>query len=117
MSKSAKELADRVVALGVGHKVSDIHYALYNTNRIGIEMLTDQFINDGRVMLALMEKCLASGIDLSMSLQSNYFEAPGFWITGTLMSVSADIETERDGRESLCPAIIEACCEALENGQ
>ena len=107
-----KELADRVVALGVGHKVSDIHYALYNTNRIGIEMLTDQFINDGRVMLALMEKC---------SHINAYWDDTG-WSCDVVGSFAKRGRGSHDGlvgRTALCPTVIEACCEALEanNGQ
>ena len=103
----AKALADRVVALGVGHKVSDIHYALYNTNRIGIEMLTDQFINDGRVMLALMEKC--SHIDA-------YWDDTGWScdVVGSFAKRGLGSHDGLVGRTALCPAIIEACCEALE---
>ena len=110
---NAKELADRVVALGVGHKVSDIHYALYNTNRIGIEMLTDQFINDGRVMLALVVMLRKRGYSFLLHSMPD---------RKALMTVSSPLPNQKKWASQIvgdddCPVIIEACCEALENGQ
>ena len=110
---NAKELADRVVALGVGHKVSDIHYALYNTNRIGIEMLADQFINDGRVMLALVVMLRKRGYSFLLHSMPD---------RKALMTVSSPLPNQKKWASQIvgdddCPVIIEACCEALENGQ
>jgi len=107
-----KELADAVVALGIGEYVAGAYWLATGPDPIKLD--SSEFVRDPRVAMALMEKCLASGIDVSMSLQSNYFEAPGFWITGTVMALSQDIETESDGRGSLPRAIIEACVEALK---
>ena len=108
-----EQIAQGCVKHGVLHRVGDVYYIEWDGYR-GISVgWAEEASNDGRVVLAMMEKCLANGIDLNLSLQSNYFEAPGFWITGTLMELSADIEIETDGREPLGPAIIEACLQAL----
>jgi hypothetical protein len=111
-----KELAEPIVALGVGSIIelqephSGSAYVLADEM---IFLTAESFVRDWRVAGAMMEKCLASGIDVGMNLQSNYFEAPGFWITGTIMELSQDIETESDGNGSLPRAINLACVEAL----
>lgn len=109
-----EELADAVVALGVGDSDHDSGISEYDAPIPGDTPLTaDEFVRDWRVAGALMEKCLVSRVDLELHLQSNYFEAPGFWIKGIVMDLSDTRERESDGRESLPRAIIEACVEAL----
>lgn len=81
-------LAQRIVALGLAE------YDSYNTNyyRFGSTLFTaEALVNDGRVVLALMEKYLPSMIPIT--------EAYNLWDKGCI---------------SLAIAICEACCDALE---
>ena len=107
-----KDLADTVVAKGVGFAVTDIHYALHNTNRVGIEMLPDDFVRDWRVAGALMEKVEAKGYDFVADVQAGKqaIIRTGRW-SGERCSTENTKGIGTD--ESLPRAIIEACVEAL----
>jgi len=86
-----QELADKVVALGVGECTDSGYYMIPDCGITGYG--EHIFVRDWRVAGALMEKCPSS----------NY-----------LQSVLFDALYEHDERDSLPRAIIEACVEALE---
>ena len=87
-----KELADRIVAFGVGGSVSD---GTYRLNLKHNEVLTqNKFVRDWRVAGALMEMCVAQRIHLVPIIKS------------------ATVRLVRN--ESLPRAINEACSEVLE---
>jgi len=106
----SKELADRVVALGVG-KANQIYpdalgrfYQIDPDADWQTSVNAESFVNDGRVVLALMEKCQAIFIER---------------LNDTKWACRADKAYGERTREwfdrgSLAPAIIEACCDALE---
>ena len=91
MSTKDKELADKIVALGVGGYVSDGTYRLSLTTLESL--LEDEFVRDWRVAGALMEKCEAQCVEWE-DLE------PGHW-----QNMNHTANTPR--------AIIEACMEAL----
>jgi len=101
-----KELADRIVALGVG-EVGAKH-------RIGAYGIFDgwewswnmeyHFVRDWRVSGALMERCDAGEV---LIWQQKYTKATDVWI------VETEIQDADARNESLPRAIIEACVEAL----
>lgn len=103
MSISDKELADKVVALGVGEYVCDVHdtriYSLYDDNGRGdctgafIEYEQDEFVRNWRVAGALMEKLVERG---------QYVDIFNCWK-----------HLAHSAKKSLPRAIIEACVEAL----
>lgn len=99
-----EELADKIVALGVGHRIdmepphSGTAWVLFDDD---IAFLTaESFVHDWRVVGALMEKCAEIGAELH----------------GKRWKVQA--WNRKDGfgeNKSLPRAIIEACVEALTN--
>lgn len=96
----SKELADRIVALGVGSK----HFGKYAHTRLStIHDMTspDQFVNDGRVMLALMEKVR----QLQFWRETNN-------VCAGVTNYGYPGKAKING--NLCHAICEACCDALE---
>jgi len=102
---NAKELADRVVAFGAEECGND--YRWLDAGVID-SVSAEAFINDGRVMLALMEKVSdfvleRSNGGLSLSTKYDTHQPGSFWKRGNSFF-----------DEPFCPAIIEACCEALE---
>ena len=113
MTMNAKELADRVVALGYGrimHNGTRYQIPVLERGSLYPVVTAEAFINDGRVMLALMEKC--SHIDA-------YWDDTGWScdVVGSFAKRGLGSHDGLVGRTALCPAILEACCEALENGQ
>ena len=63
----SKELADRIVECGVGYTraFSDgIYYCISSPNEA---MHADEFVNDGRVVLALMEK-MKGNVSLAVAI-------------------------------------------------
>ena len=99
-----KELADKVVALGVISAFSDTEYEELT---IGDILLDFQVVRDWRVAGALMEKC--GGIYV-------HSEIPGKWhaYIETHKAVGLPVGHETNQDESLPRAIIEACVEALD---
>jgi len=99
----SKELADRVVALGIGRAYDDtpdndlffFDGCMYDD--IGESaVIAESFVNDGRVVLALMEKCL-SNKTIHIAMQ-----------------VAIAVNKAELKPELLAAAICEACCDALE---
>ena len=93
-----RELADKVVALGIG-KVSPLSYITFDGDYMGHSI----FVRDWRVAGALMEKLFTSNVpewDCNEEALAN------------AVTLAAQI-SHRD--ESLPRAIIEACVQALEN--
>jgi len=82
----SKALADRVVARLGGYE----YRGLYTIPSIGGLFKPDELVNDGRVMLAMMEKFNVGHLAKIIATDDNWYE-----------KVS-------------CPAIIEACCDWLE---
>ena len=102
-----KELADKVVALGVGKflpaKLGKIHLRSEDGYSIGfLDSSVSEFVRDWRVAGALMEKvdsCYPEKlIDERWQVQASMNAMPTEWLVN----------------KSLPRAIIEACCEALE---
>ena len=103
MGITDKELADKVVALGVGHFGENPGEYYLNRSRIG---LYDSFVRDWRVAGALMEKC-------QEIVCGNYNE---FYARCNIYDQDGEKEYEypdRISNDSLPRAIIEACVEAL----
>ena len=107
-----KELADRVVALGVGTKRVDQDY--YDWSNAWTDAWQKDrmcktkpaaFVRDWRVAGALIEKCYAKNIDVGIDSPTCTVEA--IFDTEGFPCTSAAIN------ESLPRAIIEACVEAL----
>jgi len=99
-----KELAKRVVALGVGsHDPNDSAYYWFKLATFDAR----RFVNDGRVVLALMEKC--SHIDA-------YWDDTGWScdVVGAFHNRKLGSHDGMVSRSSIAVAIIEACCNALE---
>lgn len=109
-----KELADKVVALGVGE--IDIHmklfpYGLADTdggNHSWNE--AELFIRDPRVAMALMEKCISNPLSFAIredevNIASLQYDRGAWHYGGGVSNVMID--------ESLPRAITEACTEAL----
>ena len=114
---SDKELADKVVALGVGrHPVMlDLNASCFQENKelYSLELhmgrsSAEQFVRDWRVAGALLEKMITG--ELTVWRQAYDNDSP-IWIVETHL-------TNADGRnESLPRAINEACVEALTQPQ
>ncbi len=86
-----QELADKVVALGVGRHLPSDEWAIIG--QVGLWQTTFEFVRDWRVVGALLEKLLA--ID----------------VLKPIMVMSAALASFYEG--NLPRAIIEACVEAL----
>ena len=105
------ELANKVVALGVGELASsfpissDTLYRLMPYDSQGAE----QFVRDWRVAGALMEKRLK--MKPEGDLYTGWCTEKGYWVVNDDYSNESPILTG----ESLPRAIIEACVEALSN--
>jgi hypothetical protein len=94
------ELADKVVALGVGRLCPDRGFQFRTEDLSGVPQ---EFVRDWRVAGALMEKC----VDINVSYRH-----------GDHIIWNAAVTSTQRGRaygesESLPRAIIEACVEAL----
>ena len=100
-----KELADKVVALGVAKRFPDEgDWWIYSLNDIGPNgQIAKLFIRDWRVAWALMEKC--SGV--------NTVRRDGKWKSYAVKNFGVALTA---GNDSMPRAIIEACCEALGDG-
>ncbi len=110
MNESAmKALADRVVALGVGSKQEIMAGGYGNAHPETVYLVEGSigggspsvFLNDGRVVLALMAKVRSDANHALNALR---------WI-----NLMRDIRRIPLDAKSLYIAIIEACCAALEN--
>ena len=103
-----KELADKVVALGVGS--ADITVAFlgkyHAPDTYASPISADNFVRDCRVAGALMEKVDSVYVEALLSPGN----APDKWQVQASMDA---MPTEWVVNESLPRAIIEACCEAL----
>lgn len=84
------KLAQRIVKQGIGK------FGYFVPNGTGIEapLTAEAFCNDGRVVLALLEKCWERGLFIA-----------------TIVNAALHKEPEAGG---LGPAFCEACCDALE---
>ena len=95
-----KELADKVVALGVGNLIAAGNYQIGESTGL----YAKQFVRDWRVAGALMERCQPT-----MALDINPENPP--WIL-----IHTDIGKTYEGEDDSLPrAIIEACVEALDD--
>ena len=108
-----KELADAVVALGVGQRIDleDPHSgtAWVLTEDCGTAWLTgESFVRDWRVAGALMEKCT----DLHYDTISTWNSKPSLTTIIAWANGGVDSSEEVEVNESLPRAIIEACVEA-----
>lgn len=104
---SDKELADKVVALGIGdttHVDTTTYYHLPVDSGTQAEGAygADAFVRDWRVAGLLMERCVVVEIDKGIE----EYEDIGLWTVGTNYG--------RGENHSLPRAIIEACVTALE---
>lgn len=104
---SDKELADKIVALGVGCDDN----GLYGLPNQGMWMLRAEFfVRDWRVAGALMEKVIEwGGFDFVGSCTIDTFQATAYRGYGHLKKINHGVN------ESLPRAICEACVEALES--
>jgi hypothetical protein len=106
MSESDRELADRIVALGVGASDADGEPYYYNVRGYLYNIADDRiwaygFVRDWRVAGAMMEKCVDQAIvinDHSHATHSTY---------------TCLVHKSLARNESLPRAICEACVEAL----
>jgi len=114
-----KELADRVVALGIGGyaKLTEADTEPYDF--YGDFQSADQFVRDWRVAGALMEKCIGMAIE-PLEIDSGYGRG---WEVCNCFSVNSKFgggdhcyKFCKAENESLPRAIIEACVEALDVG-
>lgn len=87
---NAKTLADRILNCEVGSRLYDNHIAFPDDNHW---MIDATFINDGRTVLAMM------------SLALHHI---------SLVDLMRNVVNKADPGESLGPAILEACCAAIE---
>jgi len=83
-------LADRIVKCGVGEKWDDS----YLIDNLRPTKSADEFCEDGRVVLAMMEKMVARGLYVDIFNCWKHYADPN--------------------KESLAIAILTACCEAVE---
>ena len=104
-----KELADRVVAFGVGKANQIYPDGIGKFYQVDVDadwqtsVNESKFVRDWRVAGALMERCLSLDYD-----QADEEHTVSVWTAASFTGPSATI-----GNESLPRAIIEACCEAL----
>lgn len=103
----AQALADRIVALGILDGGNGQYYPHHGINERWLS--ADEFIRDGRVVLALMEKM---GDQETLIWAQHYEEADSVWIVELGNSPSLAPSDGRD--ESLAIAIVTATLEALE---
>lgn len=103
-----KELADRVVVLGVGNNTHDL-YAFGAYHVIGCTF--EDFVRDWRVAGALMEKCLENSkqdydINVERDITNDHYlvSIRGYTVDATNYS----------NNDNCARTIIEACTEALE---
>ena len=104
-----QELADKVVALGVGAQNS-LDPTLYKPphDRVaGIPYSAEQFVRDWRVAVMLLERCQLASITVDIDA----FHAVPFV---SVSSMNGKSDNSVDINESLPRAITEACCEALQ---
>jgi len=101
-----KELADRVVALGVGIRNSHPAHGsqLKAAYTYSWDLEAKDFVRDWRVSGALMERCLSLDYD-----QANSEHTVSVWTSASFTGPWATV-----CNESLPRAIIEACVEALQ---
>ena len=112
-----KELADAVVALGIGEYVAGAYWLATGPDPIKLD--SSEFVRDPRVAMALMEKCIGMGIaGAEMSIESGY--GRGWEVYNCFAKNSHSGGGDHDYRftkaenESLPRAIIEPCTEALK---
>ena len=107
----AREIADKVVALGVGESTLGDRGWLYRLDDDHIWLFEDTaetFLNDWRVAGALFEKC--GGIYAHCEPHID-----GWWCyVESNKAVKMPLKNFTVENESLPRAIIEACCEALD---
>lgn len=101
-----KELADKVVALGVVTLGDDLYYR----DDIGYVSVVD-LLEAWRVAGALMEKCLKRGQDVRCGRTGKYKEQDGKFYCGVDTSKRGFAEVAYNDHP--VRAIIEACVEAL----
>ncbi len=111
-----KELADKVVALGVGYRSGPHAYGIFlaegTSERIGGP---EDFVRDWRVAGALMEKMTMEGPDKLRTVMGSYHPTLGSFEASVSTSATNPYGTYLDrSNESLPRAIIEACVGALE---
>lgn len=103
-----KELADKVVALGIGSKCKLGLYDLFPGSR---PFTYTEFIRDWQIVGALMEKCRL--VEITKQLNETHWLVRAFPEHGQLdetIGISVAVN------KLLPRAIIEACCEALSYG-
>ncbi len=116
-----QELADAVVAHGVGRLVKhigDIDPRYSMDSYVGdhsVQDLADQFVTDWRVAGALMEKVTMEGPDKLRTVMGSYHPTIESFEASVSTSATNPYGTYLDrSNESLPRAIIEACIAALD---
>lgn len=105
---SDKQLADRIVALGVGRVEAGFYFIDSTFGPDGYTRELHKFVRDPRVAMALMEKCNNKWYGVE-----TYQDGVGPYHAVVLRSKYTD--WARSSNESLPRAICEACVETLEN--
>ena len=106
-----KDLADKVVDLGIGEIVSHWNSNDYTFDTYDNSTTADQFVRDWRVAGSLMERAANQDI---LIWQQQYPDLAGMKVQPVwIVEISKNLADARD--ESLPRAIIEACVEALSN--
>jgi len=102
-----KELADRVVALGVGYTeiFPPARTTFYFHESIGMPMDAGEFLEKWDIAGALMEKAYH---------HEQHYEKQTGWSVRVVSHCSANARHKWAENESLPRAIIEACVEALD---
>ena len=107
-----RELADKVVALGVGQRLPDEKdWWLYWLDSIGAP--AKLFVTDWRVAGTLMEKCIGMTLHEELEIDSGYSRGWEVYNCFAFGDGQPYKHTKANG-ESLPRAIIEACVEALK---
>lgn len=107
-----KGLADRIVALGVGHKgVVSRGYYLPSDEGWDGGLTTDKFTHSWEVAGALMEKCWTKGFFIQIDRRK---ELPSITVTLDYNEDGSAEVISQCGTASLPHAINLACVEALE---
>ena len=112
MSDKNTELANRLVALGILKQWPRAEYSIECSDGRIIGS-AEKMCNDGRVMLALVVMLRKRGYSFLLHSMPD---------RKALMTVSSPLPNQKKWASQIvgdddCPVIIEACCEALENGQ
>ena len=106
------ELANAIVGHGVGHLSPPGYYGLFwiGPDDSPTYLKTSEFVRDGRVAMAMMEKLIKRGYSFLLATMPD---------GKAIMTVTSPLPNQKEWAaqvvdDSLPRAIIEACCEALK---